>query len=164
MNGDPERLVKEYKRDEDEDEALAYGVLEIFGIQLTSADLSDDLETSSQHAPLLRDRPYSTTEWGRCVSVRFVLPLVSVFSPARMSGMRTVLSSTALLAAMGLGYGMWSIIAPGEERRREMLKNLPESNPQRMEETRLRNAMVMQVLKEAAETDQNLARGGPPGT
>ncbi|KAF6737492.1 Ubiquinol-cytochrome-c reductase complex assembly factor 3 [Oryzias melastigma] len=81
-----------------------------------------------------------------------------------MSGMRTVLSSTALLAAMGLGYGMWSIIAPGEERRKEMLKNLPESNPQRMEETRLRNAMVMQVLKEAAETDQNLARGGPPGT
>ncbi|RVE68895.1 hypothetical protein OJAV_G00096720 [Oryzias javanicus] len=45
MNGDPERLVKEYKRDEDKDEALAYGVLEIFGIQHTGADLSDDLET-----------------------------------------------------------------------------------------------------------------------
>jgi len=29
----------------------------------------------------------------------------------------------------------------------------------RMEETRQRNAMVMQVLKEAAETSDNLARG-----
>uniref|UniRef100_A0A3Q1C405 Ubiquinol-cytochrome-c reductase complex assembly factor 3 n=1 Tax=Amphiprion ocellaris TaxID=80972 RepID=A0A3Q1C405_AMPOC len=38
-------------------------------------------------------------------------------------------------------------------------KNLPESNPMRMEETRQRNAMVMQVLKEAAETNDNLARG-----
>ncbi|XP_004072863.1 ubiquinol-cytochrome-c reductase complex assembly factor 3 [Oryzias latipes] len=80
-----------------------------------------------------------------------------------MSGMRTVLASTALVAALGLGYGTWSIISPGEERRKEMLKNLPESNPQRMEETRLRNAMVMQVLKEAAETDHNLARSSGPG-
>lgn len=38
-------------------------------------------------------------------------------------------------------------------------QNLPESNPMRMEETRKRNALVMQTLKEAAETNENLARG-----
>ncbi|XP_014880687.1 ubiquinol-cytochrome-c reductase complex assembly factor 3 [Poecilia latipinna] len=80
-----------------------------------------------------------------------------------MSGMRTILTSTAAIAFMGLGYGMWSVISPGEQRRKEMLKNLPESNPVRMEETRQRNAMLMQVLKDAAETSDNLARGLGPG-
>ncbi|KAM4578276.1 ubiquinol-cytochrome-c reductase complex assembly factor 3 [Fundulus heteroclitus] len=81
-----------------------------------------------------------------------------------MSGIRTIVISTAAIAAMGLGYGMWSVISPGEERRKEMLKNLPESNPVRMEETRQRNAMLMQVLKDAAETNDNFARGlGGPG-
>ncbi|XP_029915186.1 ubiquinol-cytochrome-c reductase complex assembly factor 3 [Myripristis murdjan] len=76
-----------------------------------------------------------------------------------MSSLRTILSSTALVAVVAVGYGMWSIISPGEERRREMIKNLPESNPMRMEETRKRNALVMQALKEAAETSDNIARG-----
>ncbi|XP_034547881.1 ubiquinol-cytochrome-c reductase complex assembly factor 3 [Notolabrus celidotus] len=73
--------------------------------------------------------------------------------------LRTLLSSTALIASVGLGYGMWAMINPGEDRRRELVKNLPESNPMRMEETRKRNALVMQALKEAAETDENIARG-----
>ncbi|XP_057686873.1 ubiquinol-cytochrome-c reductase complex assembly factor 3 [Corythoichthys intestinalis] len=76
-----------------------------------------------------------------------------------MSGMRTILSSTALVVMVGVGYGMWSLIVPGEERRKEMLKNLPESNPVRMEETRKRNALLLQTLKEAAETNENIARG-----
>lgn len=38
------------------------------------------------------------------------------------------------------------------------LQNLPESNPMRMEETRKRNMMVLQAIKDAAETDENLAR------
>ncbi|XP_043967597.1 ubiquinol-cytochrome-c reductase complex assembly factor 3 [Gambusia affinis] len=80
-----------------------------------------------------------------------------------MSGMRTILTSTAAIASMGLGYGLWFVISPGEQRRKEMLKNLPESNPVRMEETRQRNAMLMQVLKDAAETSDNLARGLGPG-
>lgn len=41
---------------------------------------------------------------------------------SRMSSVRTMLSSVALLAMGGLGYGMWCIIAPGEERRRELIK------------------------------------------
>ncbi|KAM9360342.1 ubiquinol-cytochrome-c reductase complex assembly factor 3 [Symphorus nematophorus] len=76
-----------------------------------------------------------------------------------MSSLRTILSSSVLIGAVGIGYGMWSIISPGEERRKEMLKNLPESNPLRMEETRKRNALVMQAIKEAAETNENIARG-----
>ncbi|KAK9523221.1 hypothetical protein VZT92_019627 [Zoarces viviparus] len=80
-----------------------------------------------------------------------------------MSAMRTMLSAGALVSLLGLGYGMWAIISPGEERRRELLKNLPESNPIRMEETRKRNILVMQALKDAAETNENIARrvGGP---
>lgn len=37
-------------------------------------------------------------------------------------------------------------------------QNLPEANPLRMEETRKRNIMVMQAIKDAAETDENIAR------
>lgn len=76
-----------------------------------------------------------------------------------MSGLRTVLGSSALVGVIGIGYGMWSIIAPGDERKRELVKNLPEANPVRMEETRRKNALMMQVLKDASETTDNVARG-----
>ncbi|XP_032372648.1 ubiquinol-cytochrome-c reductase complex assembly factor 3 [Etheostoma spectabile] len=76
-----------------------------------------------------------------------------------MSGMRTFVSASWMVVLVGIGYGMWTIISPGEEQRKELIKNLPESNPKRMEETRKRNALVMQALKEAAETDENIARG-----
>ncbi|AWP06617.1 Activated RNA polymerase II transcriptional coactivator p15 isoform 2 [Scophthalmus maximus] len=75
-----------------------------------------------------------------------------------MSSLRSILSSGAVVAMVGVGFGMWTVIAPGEDRRKELLKNLPESNPMRMEETRRRNALVMQALKDAAETDDNIAR------
>ncbi|XP_051541882.1 ubiquinol-cytochrome-c reductase complex assembly factor 3 [Myxocyprinus asiaticus] len=76
-----------------------------------------------------------------------------------MSGMRTILSSIGLVGVAGIGYGMWAMISPGEERKRELLKNLPEANPVRMEESRRRNALMLQVLKDAAETNDNIARG-----
>lgn len=76
-----------------------------------------------------------------------------------MSGMRTALASIGVFGLVGVGYGMWAIISPGEDRKREMLKNLPEANPVRMEETRKRNALVLQALKDAAETNENIARG-----
>ncbi|XP_015195205.1 ubiquinol-cytochrome-c reductase complex assembly factor 3 [Lepisosteus oculatus] len=66
---------------------------------------------------------------------------------------------TGLVAgAMGTAVGLWMVTAPGENRRREILKNLPESNPVRLQETRRRNALELQVLKEAAETNDNVAR------
>ncbi|KAF3851624.1 hypothetical protein F7725_013396 [Dissostichus mawsoni] len=77
---------------------------------------------------------------------------------SRMS-FRTLLASSGMIAAIGLGYGMWTIISPGEERRREMVKNLPEYSSQTMDETRKRTALVMQTLKEAAECNENLSRG-----
>ncbi|XP_076021255.1 ubiquinol-cytochrome-c reductase complex assembly factor 3 [Genypterus blacodes] len=76
-----------------------------------------------------------------------------------MSSARTVLLTAGAAAYVALGYGLWAAIAPGEERQKEMLKDLPEANPLRMAETRKRNALVMQVLKEAAETNDNVARG-----
>ncbi|XP_070690284.1 ubiquinol-cytochrome-c reductase complex assembly factor 3 isoform X2 [Pempheris klunzingeri] len=76
-----------------------------------------------------------------------------------MSGLRTVLGSAGLVAALGVGYGWWCLVAPGEDKRRERVKGLPESNPMRMEESRKRNALVMQALKDASETPDNIARG-----
>ncbi|XP_056322968.1 ubiquinol-cytochrome-c reductase complex assembly factor 3 [Danio aesculapii] len=73
-----------------------------------------------------------------------------------MSGMRILMGSVAL---GGLTYAIWIIFSPGEERKKEILKSLPEANPVRMEETRKRNAIMLQVLKEAAETNDNVARG-----
>ncbi|XP_016358622.1 ubiquinol-cytochrome-c reductase complex assembly factor 3-like [Sinocyclocheilus anshuiensis] len=76
-----------------------------------------------------------------------------------MSRMRTLLASIGVVGLVGMGYGMWAVMSPGEERKREILKNLPEANPVRMEETRKRNALMLQVLKDAAETNDNVARG-----
>lgn len=39
-----------------------------------------------------------------------------------MSGMRTILTSLTLVGAVGASYGMWAIIVPGEEKKRELLK------------------------------------------
>lgn len=38
-------------------------------------------------------------------------------------------------------------------------QNLPESCPLTMDDRRKQTAMVMQVLKDAAETNENIARG-----
>ncbi|XP_046876373.1 ubiquinol-cytochrome-c reductase complex assembly factor 3 [Hypomesus transpacificus] len=76
-----------------------------------------------------------------------------------MSNLRVIFTYTALLGLVGMGYAMWAAVAPGEDRRNQLIKNLPESNPVRMEESRRRTALIMQVLKEAAETPDNIARG-----
>lgn len=41
---------------------------------------------------------------------------------SRMSGLRTIVGSVGILVVSGVGIGMWSMIAPGEERRKELLK------------------------------------------
>lgn len=41
-----------------------------------------------------------------------------------MSGMRTALASIGVFGLFGVGYGMWAIIAPGEDRKKEILKVL----------------------------------------
>ncbi|XP_072288837.1 ubiquinol-cytochrome-c reductase complex assembly factor 3 [Eucyclogobius newberryi] len=75
-----------------------------------------------------------------------------------MSALKTVLTSSAIVGVLGVGYGMWSIISPGESRRRDLLRDLPEADAHRMDESRRRTALVMQVLKDASETNENIAR------
>lgn len=41
-----------------------------------------------------------------------------------MSGMRTALASIGVFGLFGVGYGMWAIISPGEDRKKEILKVL----------------------------------------
>ncbi|XP_026199827.1 ubiquinol-cytochrome-c reductase complex assembly factor 3 [Anabas testudineus] len=80
-----------------------------------------------------------------------------------MSRLRTVVSSTAIVAVLAFGFGSWFVMTPREEERKVLVKNMPESNPAKMEEMRKRNALMMQVLKEAAQSKDNIARdmGGP---
>ncbi|XP_026177669.1 ubiquinol-cytochrome-c reductase complex assembly factor 3 [Mastacembelus armatus] len=79
-----------------------------------------------------------------------------------MSFPRTVLSYTAMVALLGVGFGLWCVIAPGEDRRREQVKNLHGLNPVTMEETKKRNFQLMQALEEAAATNNNIARSRGP--
>ncbi|XP_053181995.1 ubiquinol-cytochrome-c reductase complex assembly factor 3 [Scomber japonicus] len=76
-----------------------------------------------------------------------------------MGGLRNIVGSVAMVAIMGVGLGMWMALAPTEEKRQRIIQHLPESNPVRMEESRKRSALLMQALKDAAETDDNIARG-----
>lgn len=69
-----------------------------------------------------------------------------------------MLAGVGIVVAMGVGYGTWSIISPAESRRRDLLRDLPEADPARMDESRRRTALVMQALKDAAETSENIAR------
>ncbi|XP_029499201.1 ubiquinol-cytochrome-c reductase complex assembly factor 3-like [Oncorhynchus nerka] len=78
----------------------------------------------------------------------------------------TILASKALVGALGVVYTVFSVISPGEERKKELIQNFPEANPVRMEDTRRRNALVMQSLKDAAEDSDldrafEVARNGP---
>ncbi|XP_060614263.2 ubiquinol-cytochrome-c reductase complex assembly factor 3 [Anolis sagrei] len=61
----------------------------------------------------------------------------------------------AVVGWTGLGVGLWFAVAPDETRRKEMAKDHPGSEQQT--EKQQRNALVMSVIKEAAETNENVA-------
>lgn len=42
-----------------------------------------------------------------------------------MSSLRTFVSAVGLAGLGGFGYWMWSLIVPGEDRRKELLKVIP---------------------------------------
>ncbi|NXY91007.1 UQCC3 factor, partial [Alcedo cyanopectus] len=63
---------------------------------------------------------------------------------------------------VGLGLLLWAVIGAGEERRQETLKALPEVNPEVLAQRRLHNELIMAALREAAETDENVARRPVP--
>ncbi|MEE6471417.1 hypothetical protein FKM82_009268 [Ascaphus truei] len=69
-----------------------------------------------------------------------------------------IVKATLLLGAFtGVGGILWVLVAPGEQRRKEMGMHFPEANPAKMAEVRRRNELVMKVIKEAAETNKNVA-------
>ncbi|KAG7283532.1 hypothetical protein CRUP_012592 [Coryphaenoides rupestris] len=76
---------------------------------------------------------------------------------------RTVLYSAGCVVTLLSGYVLWKVVPPGEQRTQQIIQNLPEANPLRREESRQRSILMLQVLKEAAETDTNVARGFTPG-
>ncbi|XP_053133682.1 ubiquinol-cytochrome-c reductase complex assembly factor 3 [Hemicordylus capensis] len=61
-------------------------------------------------------------------------------------------------ACVGLGGALWMAVAPSEERRKQMLKDLPESNPVVYNERQRQNALIWETIKEAAKTQENVAR------
>ncbi|XP_068594865.1 ubiquinol-cytochrome-c reductase complex assembly factor 3 [Brachionichthys hirsutus] len=72
-----------------------------------------------------------------------------------MGGLWTPVNLSAVLGVLVLGYGLWAGIVPEEDR---SMKHLPESNPERTDESRKRSALFTRALKDAAETKANLAR------
>ncbi|CAI5798197.1 Hypothetical predicted protein [Podarcis lilfordi] len=57
----------------------------------------------------------------------------------------------------GAGLVLWAVVAPDEARRKEMAKEFADATPQVLTERQKHNAMVMEILKEAAKTDENVA-------
>ncbi|KAF7238513.1 Ubiquinol-cytochrome-c reductase complex assembly factor 3 [Varanus komodoensis] len=70
---------------------------------------------------------------------------------------RGLLGAAGMAGCIGLGVALWAAAAPDEARLKEMTKNYPEANVQVYEERQQQNALVMEILKEAAETDENVA-------
>ncbi|KAM8985921.1 ubiquinol-cytochrome-c reductase complex assembly factor 3 [Ara ararauna] len=71
----------------------------------------------------------------------------------------------ALLRGSGptaVGVLLWFAMGSGEEKRQEMLKALPEANPEVLAERRYHNRLIMAALREAAETDDNVAQRPVP--
>ncbi|NXO04269.1 UQCC3 factor, partial [Rhinopomastus cyanomelas] len=63
---------------------------------------------------------------------------------------------------VGVGVLLWYWVAAGEEQRIETLKALPEITPELLAQRKEHNRLVMAALKEAAETDENVARRAVP--
>ncbi|NXJ58765.1 UQCC3 factor, partial [Spizaetus tyrannus] len=62
---------------------------------------------------------------------------------------------------VGLGLLLWAAVGAGEQRRQETLKALPEVKAE-LAARRRQNELVMAALREAAETDENVARRPVP--
>ncbi|NXH10014.1 UQCC3 factor, partial [Bucco capensis] len=63
---------------------------------------------------------------------------------------------------VALGLLLWVAVGKGEEQRQETLKALPEVNAEFLAERRKHNELIMAALKEAAETQENVARRPVP--
>ncbi|XP_061204581.1 ubiquinol-cytochrome-c reductase complex assembly factor 3 [Neopsephotus bourkii] len=61
-----------------------------------------------------------------------------------------------------IGYLLWVVMESGDEKRQQMLKELPEANPEVLAERRYHNRLIMAALREAAETNENVAQRPVP--
>ncbi|XP_066445103.1 ubiquinol-cytochrome-c reductase complex assembly factor 3-like [Eleutherodactylus coqui] len=69
---------------------------------------------------------------------------------------RLVVGSLWLAGCTGLGCLLWSFMAPKQEQLLEMRMKEMKVNPAMMAELRAQNEIVLQALKEAAETNVNI--------
>ncbi|NXE99952.1 UQCC3 factor, partial [Menura novaehollandiae] len=63
---------------------------------------------------------------------------------------------------VALGLLLWVAVAGGEQDRLKTLKAQPEANPASLAERRRHNELIMAALRQAAETDENVARRPVP--
>ncbi|XP_028916224.1 ubiquinol-cytochrome-c reductase complex assembly factor 3 [Ornithorhynchus anatinus] len=87
---------------------------------------------------------------------------------------RRVAAVAVLGAGGGLGWGLFCLLTPDRQqsRRRRLLSELPEGNPQRRSEATETKKLLLATLQEAAATQENVAyrknwnrgaAGGPTG-
>ncbi|XP_047679762.1 ubiquinol-cytochrome-c reductase complex assembly factor 3 [Prionailurus viverrinus] len=75
-----------------------------------------------------------------------------------METLRRALIVGALLGVgAGVGSALFVLVAPGEQRKQEMLKEMPEQDPRRREEAVRTKELVLATLQEAAATQENVA-------
>ncbi|NWX09305.1 UQCC3 factor, partial [Caloenas nicobarica] len=63
---------------------------------------------------------------------------------------------------VAVGVVLWAAVGAGEQQRQETLKALPEVSPELLAERRRHNRLILEALREAAQTDENVARRAVP--
>ncbi|XP_050164925.1 ubiquinol-cytochrome-c reductase complex assembly factor 3-like [Myiozetetes cayanensis] len=79
-----------------------------------------------------------------------------------MAAARWALALARGAAPVALGLLLWVAVAGGEQDRLETLKALPEANPEVLAQRRRHNELIMAALREAAQTEENVARRPVP--
>ncbi|KAG8522760.1 Ubiquinol-cytochrome-c reductase complex assembly factor 3 [Galemys pyrenaicus] len=75
-----------------------------------------------------------------------------------METVRKALMVGILLGAgAGVGSTLFVLVTPGKEQKQTMLKEMPEQDPRRREESSKTNQLVLATLQEAAATQENVA-------
>ncbi|XP_063002074.1 ubiquinol-cytochrome-c reductase complex assembly factor 3-like [Elgaria multicarinata webbii] len=70
---------------------------------------------------------------------------------------RVISGLLAMAGSLGLAGVLWIAIVPNRKRMEEMDKEFRESNPRLWTERQKQNTQIMAILKEAAETNENVA-------
>ncbi|XP_007197524.1 ubiquinol-cytochrome-c reductase complex assembly factor 3-like [Balaenoptera acutorostrata] len=75
-----------------------------------------------------------------------------------METLRKALIAGAVLGTgAGVGTALFVLVAPGEQQKQAMLKEMPEQDPQRRDEAARTKELLLASLQEAAATQENVA-------